>query len=52
MTLSIRNGGYVFLIRLDLMFYMWLWKAFQLLQIKLILYDNNVKYLQFRRTPV
>ena len=29
----IKNGGYVFLIRLDLMFSMSLWKEFQLLQI-------------------
>ena len=53
MTLSIKNGGYAFLIRLDLMFSMSLWKEFQLLQIlndlsikhliKLILYENDVK---------
>ena len=51
MTLSIKNGGYAFLIRLDLMFSMSLWKEFQLLQIlndlfirrliKLILYEND-----------
>ena len=60
MTLSIKNGGYAFLIRLDLMFCMSLWKEFQLLQIsndlsikhliKLILYD--VKLLKFNRSPV
>ena len=52
MTLSIKNGGYAFLIRLDLMFVMSLWKKFQLLQIlndlsiwhlfKLILYENDL----------
>ena len=51
MTLSIKNGGYAFLIRLDLMFSMSLWKEFQLLQIlnnlsirhliKLISYKNE-----------
>ena len=53
MNLSIKNGGYAFLIRLDLMFSMSLWKEFQLLQIlnnvsirhliKLILYENDAK---------
>ena len=62
MTLLIKNGGYVFLIRLDLMFSMSLWKDFQLLQIlndlsirhliKLILYENDVKLLKFKRSPV
>ena len=33
MTLSIKNGEYAFLIRLDLMFSMSLWTEFQLLQI-------------------
>ena len=33
MTLSIKNGGYAFLVRLNLMFPMSLWKEFQLLQI-------------------
>ena len=33
MSLSIKNGGYAFLIRLDLMFSMSLSKEFQLLQI-------------------
>ena len=33
MTLSIKNCGYAFLIRLDLIFSMSLWKEFQLLQI-------------------
>ena len=33
MTLSIKNGGYAFLIRLDLMFSMSLCKEFELLQI-------------------
>ena len=62
MTLSIKNGGYAFLIRLNLMFSMSLWKEFQLLQIfndlsikhliKLILYENDVKLLKFKRNPV
>ena len=57
MTLSIKNGGYAFLIRLNLMFSMSLWKEFQLLQIlndlsirhliKLILNENDVKLLKF-----
>ena len=61
MTLSIKNGGYAFLIRLDLMFSMSLWKEFQLLEtlndlsikrlIKLILYESDVKLLKFRREP-
>ena len=56
MTLLIKNGGYAFLIRFDLMFSMSLWKDFQLLQIlndlsirhliKLILYENDVKLLK------
>ena len=62
MTLSIKNGGYAFLIRLDLMFSMSLWKEFQLLQIlndlsirhfiKLILNKNNVTLLKLKRRPV
>ena len=58
MTLSIKNGGYAFLIRLDLMFSMSLWKEFKLLQIlndlsirhliKLILHENDVKLLNLR----
>ena len=62
MTLPINSGRYVFLIRLDLMFFMSLWKEFQLLQIlndlsirhliKLILYENDVKLLKFKRIPV
>ena len=53
MTLSIKNGRYTFVIRLNLMFSMSLWKEFQLLQIpnnlfikhliKLILFENDVK---------
>ena len=60
MTLS--NGGYPFLIRLDLIFSMSLWQKFQLSQvlndlsikhlIKLILYENEVKLLKFKRSPV
>ena len=62
MILSTKNGGYAFLIRLDLMFSMSLWKEFQLLQIlndlsikhliKLILYENDVKFLKYKRSPV
>ena len=61
MTLPINSGRYVFLIRLDLMFFMSLWKEFQLLQLndvsirhlfKLILSENDVKLLKFKRIPV
>ena len=62
MTLWIKNGGYAFLIRLDLMLSMSLWKELQLLQIlnylstkhliKLILYENDVKLLKFKSRPV
>ena len=62
MTLSIKNGGYALLIRLDLMFSKSLGKEFQLLQIsndlsiryltKLILCENDVKLLKFKRNPV
>ena len=61
MTLSIKNRGHEFLIRLDLMLSMSLWKELQLLQIskdlsiKLlinpILYENDVKPLKFKRNP-
>ena len=62
MALSLKNGGYAFLIRLDLMLSMSAWKDFQLLQIlsdisirhliKLILYENDVKLLKFKISPV
>ena len=62
MTLSIKNGGYAFLIRLDLMISMSLWKEFRLLQIlndlsirnliKLILYENDLKLLKVKKSPV
>ena len=62
MTSSIRKGGYAFLIRLDLMISMSSWKEFQLLEIfkdlstkhliKVILYENDVKLLKFKRRPV
>ena len=62
MTLLIKNKGYPFLIRLDLMLSMSLWKEFQLLQIlndlsmkhviKLNLNENYVKLLKFKRSPV
>ena len=42
MTLSIKNGGYAFLIILDLMLSMSLWNEFQLLQ---ILNDLSIKLL-------
>ena len=42
MTLSIKNGGCAFLIRLDLMLSMSLWKEFQLLP---ILNDLSIKHL-------
>ena len=58
MTLSIKNGGYAFLIRLYLMLSMSLWKELQLLQIlndlsikhliKPILYESDVKLLKFK----
>ena len=57
MTLLIKNGGYAFLIKLNLMLSMSLWKHFQLLQtlsdlsikhlIKLTLYQNDAKLLKF-----
>ena len=56
MTSSIENDGYAFLIRLDL------WKEFQLPQIlndlstkhliKLIFYENDIKLLKFKKSPV
>ena len=62
MSLSIRNGGHAFLIRMDLMFPMSLWKEFQLSQIlndlsikhlvKLILCENDVKLLKIKTSPL
>ena len=62
MTLLITIGVYAFLIRLDLMLSMYLWKEFQLLQIlndvstkhllKLILYENDEKLLNFKGNSV
>ena len=62
MSLLIRNGGYAFLIRFDLMSSISFWKEFQLLQIlndlsikrsiKLILHENDVKFLKSQRRPV
>ena len=62
MTLLIKNGGYAFLIRLDLIFSMSLWKDFQLLKIsndlstkhliKLNLYENELKLIKFKRSQV
>ena len=57
-----KEWWYAFLIRLDLMFSMSLWKEFQLLQIlndlsikhliKLTLHENDVSLLKFKRSPV
>ena len=59
MTLSIKNGGYVFLIRLGLLFSMSLWKGFQLLPNfkgpiyqTFNLYENDGKLLKFKKSPV
>ena len=62
MTLSIKNGEYAFIMRLGLMLSMSLWEEFQLFQIlnnisikhliKLILDENDVKLLKFKRRPV
>ena len=62
MTLSIKNGGYAFIMRLGLMLSMSLWEEFQLFQIlnnisikhliKLILDENDVNLLKFKRRPV
>ena len=59
MTLSVKNGRYISLIRLDLMFSMSWWKEFQLLEIlnklsikhlnKPILYETDAKLLKFKR---
>ena len=56
MTLSIKNGGYEFLIRPDLIFFISLRKEFELLQ---ILNDLSIKhwiklalYEKFKRSPV
>ena len=62
MTLSIKNGRYALLMRLDLMLSLSLWQGFQLLQIlndvsikhliKLILYENDVKFSKFKGRSV
>ena len=62
MNLSIKNGAYELLIRLNLILSMSLREEFQSLQIlndlsirhliKLILYENDVKLLKFKRGPV
>ena len=61
-TLSIKNGTYAFLIRLDLMLSMSLGKELCLLQIlnklslkhliKLILHENDAKLLKFKKRLV
>ena len=62
MILLIKNGGYATLIRLDLMLSKSLWRKFRLIQIlsdlsakhliKLMLYENDVKRLKFKRRHV
>ena len=62
MALSTKNSGYAFLIRLDLMFSMSIGNEFQLSKIlnglsikhliKLILYENDVKFLKSKRSHV
>ena len=62
MTLLIKNGGYAFLARLDLMFSMSLLKEFQSLKIlndlsirhliTLTLNENDVNLLKLKRSPV
>ena len=62
MNLSIKNGGYAFLMRLDLTFSMSLWKELQLLQIlsdlsircfiKVGLCENDIKLWKFKRSSV
>ena len=60
MTLSIKNGGYAFLIRLGLVFSMSLWRVPIITNfkqpnkhlIKLILYENYVKLSKCMRSPV
>ena len=57
MTSSIKIGGYPFLKRMDLIFAMWLWKQFKLLQIlkdlfikhlvHLIWYENVITLVKF-----
>ena len=64
MTLSIKNGGYAFLISLDLIFSVFM-EVFPIVTnfkqpfflsikhlIKLILDENDVKLLKFKRSPV
>ena len=53
MTLLIKNGGYTFLIRLDLMLSV-IMKIVPIVYkhlVKLILYENDVKLLKFERGP-
>ena len=62
MTLSNKNGGDAFLIRLNSLFSMSLWKNLQLLQIlndlsirdliRLILYENDEELLKFKRGAI
>ena len=52
MALSIKNGGYAFLIRFNLMFSVLLNDLSFKHLIKLILNENDVKLLKFERSPV
>ena len=65
MAVSIKNGGYAFLIRLDLMFFYVIMKGAPIitnfkqpiyqtfnLSGKLILYENDVKLFNIKRSPV
>ena len=61
MALSIKNCGYAFLIRLDLMRFFVIVKGVPIITnfkrpikhlIKLIFYENYVKLLKFKRTPL
>ena len=59
MTLPSKNSGYACLVRLDIMFSLWIWREFHLLQIlkdlpmkrliKLIFYGNDIKLINLRR---
>ena len=53
MTLPTKNGGYAYLIRLDLMFSIITDIKSPIKHlIKLILYENDVKLLIYKRSPV
>ena len=52
MILSIKDGGYAFLIRLDLMFFYDIKRVLIITNFKLILHENYVKLIKFKRSPV